>query len=92
MDTTIITNILFACLSMSIIFITIGFIFITIYFVSFLKNIHALINIIKKESEKISVDIDGVREKIKDTGATLTSFISRIIPFLKKTTKKVEKN
>jgi hypothetical protein len=47
-----------------------------------LKKIYSLLDIIKKESEKISDDIEGLRSNVKNKGIALSSFIKYVFSFL----------
>lgn len=84
MDTTIFTNILFSALSIFLIFITIGLTFLII-------NIILVLKVIKKESEKIVEDINNARERVKDGGAMIASFVTHAVSFFNKFAKKSKK-
>jgi uncharacterized protein YoxC len=91
MDTTVFTNVLLSTLSIFLISITIGFLLFTIYIILVLRKIHSFLNIIKKESEKISQDIENVRGKINTGGTVIASSASYLLSLLKKKAKKSKK-
>jgi predicted PurR-regulated permease PerM len=92
MDTTIFTNILFAVLSIFIVFITIAFTLLVLSIATFFRDISSFLKIINKESEKIAEDVANIRKKIKDGEATLASSMMYVLSFLKNRIKKSKKN
>ncbi len=86
----IILNILFSVLSVFIVFITIGFIFLAIYAILILKSVYQLFEAIKKEGEKIASDIEQVKEKVKSSGVMFTSFIVYLMSIFQKHRKKTK--
>lgn len=87
MDTTIFTNFLFITLSIFIICLTIGFVFLVWYLILILESMHRFFNIIKKESEKISADVEYVRGKFKNGGLIFASLIAYALSLFKKNKK-----
>jgi Flp pilus assembly protein TadB len=91
MDTTISTNILFYAISIFLIFLTVGSIFLLLYVIFILKSINSFLNAIKKESEKIAKDISIIEGKIKSGREMFAAFILHILSFFKNTKKKLKK-
>ncbi len=87
MDTIISTNILFFTLSVFIIFLTFCTAFLFFYTVLIFKNINYFFEIIKRETGKIEIDIDAVREKVKDGGILVASFLVYLMSFFRKSKK-----
>jgi len=92
MDTTLFQNILFATLSIFLIIVTAAVAVFIFYMVLVLKSLREFFDIIKKESEKIAQDIDAVRQKVKNAGATVASFIVQLLSFFKGREKRSKKN
>ena len=92
MDTTLFQNILFATLSIFLIIVTAAVAVFIFYMVLVLKSLREFFDIIKKESEKITQDIDAVRQKVKNAGATVASFIVQLLSFFKGREKRSKKN
>ena len=65
------------------IFFGVAFIILLIYIALFFKKLHSFMNIIGKETGKISQDIEKVREKIKRGENMIFSFIAGLTSFLK---------
>jgi len=91
MDTILATNILFYILSFFFLLLTIGFIIWIIYVIKILKSILAFLAVIKEEAEKITQDIEAMKEKVKGGGAVFKSIALHILSFLKKPEKKSKK-
>lgn len=83
MDTVIFTNILFACLSIFLIFITVGFIILIFYIVKIIKSLCYFLDILKKESERIAENFEKLIEKFRSGENVLMSSIAFIVSFLK---------
>ena len=83
MDTTFSTNILFSMLSIFIFIATLGFAVAMLFLISIFKNINLALQVIKKEFEKISDDIEKAREKVRSGEAMIASFASYIASFFK---------
>ena len=88
MDTTLFQNVLFSALSLFIVVLTIIFIVFIVYSILILKRIHTIFIVIKKEAEKITNDIDYVRERLKSGGMIATSLMMYLASFFKKQQKK----
>jgi uncharacterized protein YoxC len=83
MDTTISLNILFLVISIFMIFFGVTLTILLIYIALFFKKLNSFINIIEKETGKISQDIENVREKIKRGENMFFSFIAGVKSFFK---------
>lgn len=80
MDTTILTNVLFAILSLFLIFTVTIFAILTLYIIKIAKSAHSILETIKRGSEKI-----------KSGEALIVSSIAHAISFFKDHRKKSKK-
>lgn len=80
MDTILSTNVLFYTLSVFFILLTMGFLVVFIYVIMIFR-------VIKREAQKIENDIDAVREKLKNGGTAVASFLVYITSLFNKNKK-----
>lgn len=89
MDT--ILFILFFVLSVFVAFITIVSVTLFIFAILIFKKLHAFLEVIKRETEKIEGDINAVRDAIKNGGTAAISFLVYLVSLFKKTINKKSK-
>ena len=63
-----------------------------VYAIKIAKRLQEILSIIKEETEKITHDVDAVRERIKNGGSQFVSFVSYLWSFFNKSNKKSRKN
>lgn len=84
MDTIFSTNVLFYILSVFFILLTLCLLVVSIYTIMIFR-------VIKREAQKIENDIDAVREKLKNGGTAVTSFLVYIASLFNKNKKSRKK-
>lgn len=78
MDSFIKADIFFVITTIAVCAVSVVAIWVLVYLVRILRNVEDISETVKKETQKFSRDIDGVREHIKQSGA-LPRFIMRWI-------------
>ncbi|OGZ73836.1 MAG: hypothetical protein A2908_01355 [Candidatus Staskawiczbacteria bacterium RIFCSPLOWO2_01_FULL_38_12b] len=84
MDTILSTNILFWALSIFVIFLTVFLTFLFVYIVLILKNTREFLTMVNSETQKVIGDIEDARQKVKEGGAAIISFLFHSLSFFKK--------
>jgi F0F1-type ATP synthase membrane subunit b/b' len=92
MDTTILTDILLIVLSTFLVFIMVCVSFFVLWIILILRKIYSLINMIKKESEKITTKINEAGESVKNKGEMAAFFVINTLSFFRSIGKKSNKN
>ena len=91
MDTTVLTNILFASLSAFLIVLIIAFLAFAWAGILFLRKLSLLVSSVHRASEKMIEDVEAVRERIKSGEAAMASFFWYAANFLKDNWKKIKR-
>jgi hypothetical protein len=83
MDSLIKADVFFSITSVAVFLVTVGLLVIIIYMLRILRDIRAIISLIRRETENVVQDFSAFRELVKEKGfatATILSYFKRLFP------------